>query len=112
MTIYIRFLKAGMVKAEEPDYLLNLTQNEKLMWASGYLNSLSKQTLLDALSDFEEPAKNGIFDTAPLAEAIEDADMPEYIIVQTNAWHEWSNGSDVSEHSDIKEIIKIRGMEV
>lgn len=92
--VNIRFLRQGLVKADTPDGFDKMTAKEKLDWASKHLSGLPDKRIIAAMADFEKPGKDGYFDGAPSASAIEkgeDEDQRE-IIVETGEWKLFRTG--------------------
>ena len=97
--VKIRFLKPGLVEAAEPDNFNEMTKEEKIAWATDYLSRMGNDELLVAMLDYTEgemlrlsmkDMADGIFDEAPVAEAVE-LDMTGEKFVGTKAWLKFSN---------------------
>lgn len=92
MQVYIRFLRQGLVEAQTPKDFDTMTAEQKLDWASSYLDPLSDNKIVTAMADFDDTSV-GFFDEAPYASAIEDAEnnigSP---IVETVEWRLFGSG--------------------
>ncbi len=80
-SVFIRFLRPGIVKVEVPENFSRMTKEEKLEWASRKLETLSSHEVREAIIGFEEG-------DIPRASAIEEAGG-EYVgvpIVETMEW--------------------------
>lgn len=92
--VYIRFLRQGCVKTQAPENFDTMTPQEKLEWASDFLNNLSDAQIIEAMADFED-TRYGYFEESPYASAIEEAegDMLGTPIVETREWKLFRTGA-------------------
>ncbi len=79
-SVFIRFLRPGIVKVEVPENFDEMTEEKKIEWASKKLEGLSSKEILEAIIDFDGEEVR--------ASAIEEAEG-EYVgvpIVETVEW--------------------------
>lgn len=86
----IRFLRQGLVRAVVPEGFTKMTKKEKLDWAKHVLNhTKTDEELIQAMSDFEDPERDGWFDEDIPVCAIESVGGEP--IVQTEEWKLFSS---------------------
>ena len=80
-SVFIRFLRPGIVKVEVPENFEEMTKEEKLEWASRKLETLSSNEVRESIIGFEEG-------DIPRASAIEEAEGTDIgvPIVETMEW--------------------------
>ncbi len=78
--VFIRLLRPGIVKVEVPEDFDEMTEEEKIEWASKKLESLSSQEIREAIIDFDGEEVR--------ASAIEEAEGTDIgvPIVETMEW--------------------------
>lgn len=111
MKLYIRFLRQGLIEAEAPEQFDTLTPEERMEWATEYLENCTDHQIVIAMADYDPNpiwtlsdlcSSNDFFDSAPQAEAIE-LPLGEYndprTLVMTKAWTVFAF------HPDCRELI-------
>ncbi len=85
-SVFIRFLRPGIIKVEVPEDFDEMTEEEKIEWASKKLEGLSSQEIREAIIDFDEEEVR--------ASAIEEAEGKDIgvPIVETIEWALFCNG--------------------
>lgn len=90
----IRFLRPGFVPVyKKPEGFHEMTEEQKIAWASEILEKMTDQEIIEAMADFENPQTNGYFDEIDV-EAIQapsQFDSPHENIYASVLWKTFSD---------------------